>query len=758
MNAPLPAPAAPAREAASAAPASMLDQALWLLEKGLHVFPLGAYGESPPGHFVLGRYKGDVEKAKAHWPKHPLVFWRAFQRAAPSEALVHTWWANSPNANIGIACGHLVVVDADSDESVAWCTANLPCTPWKVRTGKGKHFYFKANPECEVKNSAHPSRIDTRGMGGYVVAGGSRHASGGFYVNEIDPNVSNIMVSDLPVLAQEDVDAIAAYRASVGGAVGNGTGNLAGFDASLAKTKADGSPVAEGGRNNAAASLAGQCFAKGLSLHETKQKLDDWNASNQPPLSDDELNTTIASIKMTHERNHPDLPIPLESQLPRDDIRLVEKVEEIAPTAADRIPGVLGQVEDYYNRTSIIRQPAFACAAAIALGSVALGRLYVARAMLDSYSSVYLCEMGSTGCGKEHARTVIEEFLLAAQLNSLIGPNGYTHPAGVHSTLLAQPAHITCLNELGRHLASLKSGKDSSQIQVLTELMQVYGAQHSSYRYRGYSTVHLNAAERAEVTKFTLSPAITLLGVSTPDSLFSAIGVAGLVDGFLNRMLFFFGDDDARADPFGDRRKSVLPADVIAWLKNVRTRKGDIWQNSPHDVRPDPEILAFDDPAVRVMRGLMAEVEMRKVGAAKNGVKDVWVRTVEKAFKLALIAAVSDNCQQIGQLHAEWAARKALASDAALEHAATGNIAESEHGKLCNSIYRAVAARMPAGVAEGKLASVCWAYRDAAPWDRKAALETLIADGRLVREVRSGGNGRSATYLLATRVIDEKGQ
>ena len=123
------------------------------------------------------------------------------------------------------------------------------------------------------------------------------------------------------------------------------------------------------------------------------------------------------------------------------------------------------------------------------------------------------------------------------------------------------------------------------------------------------------------------------------------------------------------------------------------------------------------------MRDLESEVERRKASAKKSGLGDVWVRTVEKAIKLALVAAVSDDCGEISRVHAEWAGRRALASDQALERAASGNISETDHGKLQNAIWRYVAAHTPkGGITKGVLHRECWGYRDAKPREREDAL------------------------------------
>src|SRR5258708_27357895 len=67
---------------------SMLDIALTLLDKGLHVFPLGGVSEDPPDYFVKERFGGDVEKARSQWPKQPRIGWKTFQTAPPTEETV----------------------------------------------------------------------------------------------------------------------------------------------------------------------------------------------------------------------------------------------------------------------------------------------------------------------------------------------------------------------------------------------------------------------------------------------------------------------------------------------------------------------------------------------------------------------------------------------------------------------------------------------------------------------------------------------
>lgn len=122
------------------------------------------------------------------------------QRACADPERVARYWPG-PRHNIGIACGpsRLVVVDLDTaahggqlpaewraepgivgGAEVLAVLAERAGYPWPatytVRTpAGGKHLYFRAIPDREIRNSASKvgPMIDIRGGGGYVVGAGS---------------------------------------------------------------------------------------------------------------------------------------------------------------------------------------------------------------------------------------------------------------------------------------------------------------------------------------------------------------------------------------------------------------------------------------------------------------------------------------------------------------------------------------------------------------------------------------------------------
>jgi hypothetical protein len=298
---------------------------------------------------------------------------------------------------------------------------------------------------------------------------------------------------------------------------------------------------------------------------------------------------------------------------------------------------------------------------------------------------------------------------------------------------------------------------------MVTEIMKLWGSLGSDYRYRAYAMNSLTPQQKDAFRKIVRAPALTILGASTPGALYTAVGEAGVHDGLLNRFLFFFGDDKARADALTVRPPpGPIPTDVIKWLQTVRKKPdgGNIsdvaFGSAPHDSKPDPIIVPRSAQALEVLAALQETVANRKAQVQKAGLGDIWVRTVEKALRLSLIAAVSDDCKEVQKHHAEWAAKRAYDSDLALEHAAEGNISDTDHGRLCNAIWNELAKHAPLGLAEGKLAGECRPYRAAKSFERKDALRSLEGDGRLIREKRTARNGHVFDYLVATKPREEQ--
>lgn len=150
---------------------SLKDAALKYAEKGWRVLPVREKGKAP----LLNSWQNE---------------------ASDDTDIVAQWWDHEyRNSNIGIACGHgLIVLDVDGEtgEDTLACLelehGPLPDT-LECHTGTGRHLYFACEEPLRNTASTLGERLDTRGLGGQVVAPPSIHPNGALYrwANDLDP-------------------------------------------------------------------------------------------------------------------------------------------------------------------------------------------------------------------------------------------------------------------------------------------------------------------------------------------------------------------------------------------------------------------------------------------------------------------------------------------------------------------------------------------------------------------------------------------
>lgn len=362
------------------------------------------------------------------------------------------------------------------------------------------------------------------------------------------------------------------------------------------------------------------------------------------------------------------------SNVPDEEITNFSKNFKI-PVNLLSIPGVLQDGVDFYNATARRAQPQFAVTTMLAVGATCMGRRFVTD--LNNYPSIFEIMVGETGCGKERGFDVIHHLLEKAGLSRLVACDGYTSGSGVISALTTKPSHITMIDEMGEYLKFAIKGTDDNKKQALTQLMQVFGRLGGTVLPPARSTLGLTEDKRKILeSRECRHPAITLLALSTPSTLYEALSSREVSNGFLNRFIIV---ETPNNNPVSISRHELTGGiepsdDLINWMKKCSetfTNDGDFAGCDTNLNPPSPKVVPFSEKSI----DLLDEWDMAINDANKDRncqeLNSMFVRTVEIAQRIALIVAVSCGSETIEEDHTAWALNYA------------DYYAEQTVGKLC---------------------------------------------------------------------------
>ena len=555
-------------------------------------------------------------------PPKELGGWQKFKERQPTTEEITRWFKDRDDLVVALICGKFIVVDADTPEACIWAEKNLPNTPCKVVTGKGMHYYYN-NPEnyttyvARRTDTSDPAKlIDIRGVGGLIIAPYNIHATGAIYEPKFIDGWDWHNTSDLPDLTKEHWVMITGVDKL------NGKSITSPFSME---------GVVAGSRNDNAARLAGNLIAKNVSIEMVEFFVQSWNQQNKPPLPRSEISTTVNSILKTHERKNQQAPAFIQRSY---------NVKE--PTDLYSPPGIIKDIYEYSEEIAQIPQPALSMQSSLALGSVALGRMY--KTDMNNFSSLFFMCIAKSGQGKENVKTVIENILDGAGFADMMAGDGYTSSGAVYSLLRHKPTHVTVMDEFGKRLESISKSTNSNKEDAIQVLMETWGRCHGTIRPDNYSMMTLTQKQQQEaLDRSTVKPAITLVGMSVPRNFYGALSTGRIVDGFLNRFIVVESKlprTVSRMVPFAEPSYAICE-----WVRKVRETKNEMEQISRDNSEVDfkQRVVKFNDESKDLLNKLAHELVDQQNKLEKDGLEVLLSRTREKAMRLALICAVAEN-------------------------------------------------------------------------------------------------------------------
>lgn len=633
------------------------------------------------------------------------------QHASADAAQIELWLEQYPNANWGISTDGLLVIDCDpgaehwpQDEQQA---RELAATPVIVTTPRGgRHYYFRQPEGGQYRNTQDGQlgeHVDTRANGGYVAVPPSK-INGTPYrwaTGEID-----VGPGDLPIAPQWVLKKLDAAKRKERKPQGDSEGI-----------------IAEGRRNGSLTRLAGAMRRVGAGEADILAAISHVNETRcRPPLPPKDVQTIAKSVaryppaeveacltELAAEQagdGSPDDPGPL-------------------PESLVNVPGFINQVIEWNLQGAFKPQPALALAGALSLLATLTG-----RSITDSQgtrTNLYCMGVSGTSTGKERARTVNKEILFNACPN-LIGSESLGSAQGLIAAVHNQPNILFQLDEFGRYLKTMSDAAGSPHLwNIVSVLMRMFTDSASIFKS--------DAVADMNRIKTITNPHACVYATTTPAAFYNSLTADALQDGFLSRVLVFEGEETAlKRLP----QKSVPPPEIVEQAKYwVNLQPG----GNLSTINPQPICVESSTAARRIMYELdaISQDEQNRQGELLGS---LWPRAAEKANKLALLYACSENALKpsISDAAATWAVDTVIHLTKRLTFQASRWVSENKQERGTKRLSRLIEDAGRTGINKSALTRLTrWLSKR----ERDDHLHALMEGGEVViREVETDGRTR----------------
>jgi hypothetical protein len=662
-----------------------------------------------------------------------------FLDATVDPDVIDAWWAQTPAANVAIATAGLAVVDTDGTDN-PWPgdpekAADLAAAPLAVTPHNGTHRWYRQPPgkgwRCTESRLA--PKVDTRADGGYAVvppsvADGAAYRWAPGLALDDPPD----QLPEPPEWLIDDLDRLA--EGSDPPTVGDGAANT----------------IPKGQRNATLARLAGAMRRVGMTGPEITASLIQVNRDRcQPSLPSGEVERIAASIA----RYEPDqVAVALAEN--HWDIMYAEPTAAAVETETDpgptpdhllHVPGFVDAVMTHTLATAPYPERTLAFAAALSLQAVLACRKV--RDPADNRTSLYVVALANSGAGKDHPRKVNQRVLLAADLGQVIGDT-FASGEGVEDRMYAHPVALFQTDEVDALMAKINAGREARHEGIMTVLLKMYTSANAVYPMR------VKAGKEAGTID---QPCLCVFGTAIPKHFYEALSRKMLSNGFFARAVVLETGKRGRGQDVSTR---PLPDEVVETAKWWAAFTPGANAGNLAAEHPTPMVVPLTPEAEELFRDYRRHADDRYAAAEDAGDgagMAVWARAHEKARRLALVYACSENCREpvIGAETATWASSFADHQTKRMLFMAAGHVSETEFDARCKQIVDTLRQWQ---AKHGDAWMPYWQLSRRHPWTTREHddVRTVLLNQELVEftGVKTGGRG-SRLYRLRSGRISE---
>lgn len=342
-----------------------------------------------------------------------------------------------------------------------------------------------------------------------------------------------------------------------------------------------------------------------------------------------------------------------------------------------RPPGLLGEIADYIYGAAIhpVKEVAYAGALAFAAG-VAGRHFNISGTGLN----IYVLLLAATGMGKEGASDGIDNLYAAIrpqipEVEVFRGPSNFASGGGLVRSMSEKtvPSALAVIGEFGLRLSTMSHPRaNAAEIMLRSALLDFF-----SKSGEGKVIAPTAYSDSSKNTTLLQAPALSVLGVSTPETFFEKLTDASVSDGLIPRFLTVAVTGEPQVS---SKTRQPTPSqalvDKVAEVVQLALYMGR--NNSYCHIPISPEAAKrFDEYELFVVH------KMREY--PDGAIRNILNRAHLKALRLSGLAAVFDNPKdpKVTLPHAEWAI-KFVESDCLymLSRFEGGHVGDGDHREL----------------------------------------------------------------------------
>ncbi|QIO47095.1 DUF3987 domain-containing protein [Rhizobium leguminosarum bv. trifolii] len=200
--------------------------------------------------------------------------------------------------------------------------------------------------------------------------------------------------------------------------------------------------------------------------------------------------------------------------------------------------GLLSEIATWVSKTAIVPVPELSLAAAIALLGGCFGKKAIGPT--NAGVNIYFATLLATAGGKGHPPKAIRALGDLCGATGAVSNGDPTSYAAIERMLRKSISTVAVLDEFGILLQDINGkNQNSASASIRKMLLAIFDQSNSVFDGRIYAS-----SETKKDDGPLVGPALTVLAMTTPSTLYAGLSAASVADGFINRFIFVTGARD----------------------------------------------------------------------------------------------------------------------------------------------------------------------------------------------------------------------